>query len=257
MDISNITYLLRYCIMFKSIVIIILLIVLLQVKNLAGPPFDTDDPEPVDYLHWEFYISSIMEFQHNESNLTLPHIEINYGVIPNLQIHVLAPMEYLHSAIGTKYGYSSTELGIKYRFVNESENLPQIGLFPLVEIPTGNMNEDLSNGGYRFYLPFWFQKSLGKFTSYCGAGYWFNPGQGNRNWLFTGWEVQYDFSEIITLGGEVYYHTPDIQGSKPTAGFNLGGFINPDESNHILFSIGSTSGSGRTITGYLGYQMTI
>jgi hypothetical protein len=243
--------------MYKSIVRISLLIVLLQSKNWAGPPFDTDDPEPVDYLHWEFYISSIMEFQHNESNLTLPHIEINYGVIPNVQIHVLAPMEYIHSGNGTKYGYSNTELGIKYRFVNESENLPQIGTFPLVEIPTGSKNEDLSDGQYQFYLPLWLQKSWGKLTSYCGAGYWFNPGHGNRNWLFTGWEVQYDFSEIITLGGEVYYHTPDTQNSKSAAGFNLGGFINPDESNHILFSVGSTYGSGKTITGYLGYQITI
>ena len=73
--------------MYKNIFNILLLILFLPIKIWAGPPFDTDDPEPVDYLHWEFYVSSIMEFQHNESNLTLPHIEINYGAIPNLQIH--------------------------------------------------------------------------------------------------------------------------------------------------------------------------
>jgi len=26
---------------------------------VAGPPFVTDDPEPVDYRHWEFYIASM------------------------------------------------------------------------------------------------------------------------------------------------------------------------------------------------------
>ena len=41
------------------------------------------------------------------------------------------------------------------------------------------------------------------------------------------------------------------------SGFNIGGFINPDETNHILFSAGSASGSEKTITAYLGYQMTI
>jgi len=243
--------------MYKNIFGILLLILVLAVKSWAGPPFDTDDPEPVDYLHWEFYISSIMEFQHTESNLTLPHIEINYGAVPNLQIHFLAPMGYAHSGNVTKYGYSNTELGVKYRFVPETENLPQVGVFPLVEIPTGDKSKGLGNGLYQFYLPVWLQKSWGKLTSYGGAGYWFNPGQGNRNWIFAGWEVQYDLSQIITLGGEVYYHTADTQDSKSAAGFNIGGFINPDETNHILFSAGSTSGSERTITAYLGYQMTI
>ena len=26
---------------------------------LAGPPFLTDDPEPVDYQNWEFYVASM------------------------------------------------------------------------------------------------------------------------------------------------------------------------------------------------------
>ena len=25
----------------------------------GGPPFVTDDPEPVDYQHWEFYTSKL------------------------------------------------------------------------------------------------------------------------------------------------------------------------------------------------------
>ena len=29
--------------------------VLIPGSALAGPPFRTDDPEPVDYKHWEFY----------------------------------------------------------------------------------------------------------------------------------------------------------------------------------------------------------
>jgi hypothetical protein len=243
--------------MLKRLLLVVQIITLLTIKNWAGPPFDTDDPEPVDYLHWEFYVSSIMEFQHTASNLTLPHFEINYGAVPNVQIHLIAPLGYIHDETGTKYGYSTTEFGIKYRFISETENMPQIGVFPLVEIPTGDKSKELSNGQYQFYLPIRFQKSWGKFTSYGGAGYWINPGQGNRNWIFTGWEVQYDFSEVLTLGAEAYYHTSDSQDSKPAPGFNIGGIINPDETNHILFSAGSTSGSGRTITGYLGYQITI
>jgi hypothetical protein len=236
---------------------IILFFILLASKSWAGPPFDTDDPEPVDYLHWEFYVASIMEFHQTESNLTLPHIEINYGALPNVQIHFIAPTEYFHDESGTKYGYSNTEVGLKYRFISETDNSPQVGVFPLVEIPTGDKSKDLGNGLYQFYFPVWFQKSWGKFTSYCGAGYWINPGPGNTNWLFTGWEAQYDFSDVITLGGEVYFQTKNTQPGTSSVGFNIGGYVNPDEINHILFSIGSASGSGKTITAYLGYQATI
>ena len=55
---------------------------------LAGPPFLTDDPEPVDYQHWEFYIAS----QHTETgdgwSGTAPHIELNYGVVTLSLIHI-------------------------------------------------------------------------------------------------------------------------------------------------------------------------
>ncbi len=237
--------------------LLLILITILTVNVWAGPPFNTDDPEPVDFLHWEFYLSSIMQFQKYESDATLPHIEINYGAVPNLQIHLLMPMGYIHNIDGTKYGYSNTEFGIKYRVVQEDNNTPQIGVFPLVEIPTGDKSKNLGNGKFQVYLPVWFQKSWGKFTTYGGAGYWINPGEGNRNWIFTGWEAQYDFSETLTLGGEVYYHTADTQDSKAQGGFNIGGFINLNEINHILFSVGKTFGGGSSTTGYLGYQMTI
>ncbi|MDR3627041.1 MAG: hypothetical protein P4L45_09420, partial [Ignavibacteriaceae bacterium] len=146
---------------------------------------------------------------------------------------------------------------IKYRFVAETESIPQIGIFPLVEIPTGDKSKGLGNGKYQLYLPVWLQKSWGKLTTYCGAGYWINPGPGNQNWTYSGWEVQYDFSDVLTLGGEVYYHTPDSKDSNSMQGYNVGGFINPDETNHILFSIGSAYGGEKTITAYVGYQKTI
>ena len=31
----------------------------LAVRTNAGPPFLTDDPEPVDYQHWEAYLFTL------------------------------------------------------------------------------------------------------------------------------------------------------------------------------------------------------
>jgi hypothetical protein len=223
----------------------------------AGPPFKTDDPQPVDYLHWEFYIGSIQQFKKSESTATCPHLEINYGVVPNMQLHLVAPLGYVHTVDGTHYGYSDTEVGVKYRFIEETETVPQIGVFPLIEIPTGDESKNLGSGKVQAYVPAWVQKSWGKLTTYAGGGLWYNPGAGQRNWLFAGWEAQYDFSKVLTLGGELYYQTADSQDSESSGGFNFGGFINVNEHNHILFSLGHSLSGGTIIAGYIGYQLTV
>lgn len=226
-------------------------------EPIPGPPFKTDDPQPVDYLHWEFYVASVQQFDRQQTDATCPHFEVNYGVMPNIQLHVVAPLAYVHTTGGTNYGYSDTEVGVKYRFVDETETSPQIGLFPLVEFPTGDQNKQLGSGQVQAYIPAWVQKSWGKLTTYAGGGVWYNPGAGHKNWVFTGWETQYDFSEVVTLGGELYYQTANNQDSQSSSGFNLGGFVNLNENHHLLFSFGRTITGATAITGYIGYQLTI
>jgi hypothetical protein len=177
--------------------------------------------------------------------------------MPDVQLHIVCPMGYVHSTTGTHYGYSDTEVGVKYRFVDETETLPQIGLFPLIEIPTGNENKQLGNGDFQAYLPLWIQKSCGKLTTYGGGGVWYNPGPDRKNWGFAGWEIQYDFSEFFTLGGDINSQTAATQESEASASFNLGGFVHLNEHHHILFSLGHTLYGESAFTGYFGYQLTI
>ena len=222
----------------------------------AGPPFTTDDPEPVEHRHWEYYISSINGWQDKSWLGTIPHFEVNYGVIPNVQLHLLLPFNYSHFQGNTNIGYANTEIGVKYRFVKETDHLPQIGIFPIAEVPTVS-NSKFGNGKIQVYFPVWLQKSWGKLTTYGGAGYWINPGIGNKNWLFTGWEVQYDFSETFTLGSEIYYHTASDDESKALTGFNVGGFVNFSQKFHFIFSLGHSLGSSNFFTSYVGALWTI
>ncbi len=242
----------------KKIIVFSAIFFLLNGRSLfAGPPFNTDDPEPVSFKHWEYYISSINNNQSGVWSGTSPHLELNYGLISNVQVHLLMPMNYNYVRHqGSDLGYADTEFGIKYRFVQETDNVPQIGTFPLVEIPTIK-NSEFSDGKTKIFLPVWLQKSWGKLTTYGGAGYWINPGTNNKNWVFSGWEIQYDFSRIVTLGGELYYHTADNRSTNPATGFNLGGSINPTEKFHFIFSFGYTLSRDNTFTSYLGLLWTI
>jgi hypothetical protein len=226
-------------------------------EAFAGPPFRTDDPQPVDYLHWEFYVASMQQFDHQTTNATLPHFEVNYGVVPNVQLHLVAPLGYVHASDATHYGYSDMELGMKYRFVDETETVPQVGVFPLVELPTGNASDQLGAGKAQVYFPVWIQKSWGNWTTYGGGGFWYNPVPGQQNWMFTGWELQYDCSKTVTLGGELCYQTANAPDADGSMSFNVGGYINFDESNHLLFSFGHSLSGNATTTGYIGYQLTM
>jgi hypothetical protein len=244
----------------KTIIITLIAGLLLLFYNEfsnAGPPFITDDPQPVDYRHWEYYISSINTMQPETWTGTSPHFEVNYGLIPNVQVHLILPMNYVYIRNeGTHFGYANTEFGIKYRFIQETENTPQIGVFPIIEIPTIKNNE-FSSGKAQIYIPVWAQKSWGKLTTYGGVGYWINPGINNKNWIFSGWEIQYDLSPLFTFGGELYYNSAVTKDSKSVTGFNLGALINFTEKFHFILSAGHSLTNSSFVSSYAGLLWTI
>lgn len=63
---------------------------------------------------------------------------MNYGLVPDVQLHTILPLTLYVPADGaSSYGYGVTELGVKCRFVHEGAWRPQIGIFPLLEVPPG------------------------------------------------------------------------------------------------------------------------
>jgi hypothetical protein len=224
---------------------------------LAGPPFLTDDPEPVDYQHWEFYIA----LQHTEIadgwSGTAPHVELNYGVVPNVQLHLIAPLAYdAPNGGNTHYGYGDTELGVKFRFIQETEHLPQVGIFPLLEVPTGSESDRLGSGHVQAFLPLWLQKSFGDWTVYGGGGYGINPGAGNENWGFGGLVVQRHLAKNVLLGAEVYRRTTMETGRRSDTAFNLGTVIDFTEHQHLLFSAGRSIDGPTDFQVYVAYEFT-
>ncbi len=82
----------------------------------AEPPYITDDPEPVEYRHWEVYVGSIFSKQTDAWTATASHLEVNYGAVPNLQLHTILPIvSYVPRQRASSYGYGDTELGVKCR----------------------------------------------------------------------------------------------------------------------------------------------
>ena len=223
----------------------------------AGPPFVTDDPEPVEYRHWEVYLGSQYEHSGDGAAGTLPHVEVNYGVIPNLQLHLITPVAFsAPSGAPRQSGYGDTELGAKYRFLEETDGTPQLGVFPLVELPTGDSTRGLGSGHTQVFLPLWLQKGFGAWTTYGGAGYWINPGGGNRNWWLTGWLIQKQVRPGLTVGAEIIHETAQSDFGESDTKLHVGVIWDLDETRHFLASIGPTIQGLTGYQAYLAFQLT-
>ncbi len=111
-------------------------------SSWAGPPFLTDDPEPVDYNHGEFYIAAQYAKDKDATSGTAPHFELNYGVAPNVMLHLITPFVYNKpEGQSTQRGYGDTEIGVKYRFINDEDAHVMVGTFPIVGIHSGDSDK--------------------------------------------------------------------------------------------------------------------
>ena len=60
-------------------------------SEAQGPPFQVDDPVPVDLQHYEFYIFGARDGTPAEMDSTGPAFEFNWGAVPRVQLHAILP----------------------------------------------------------------------------------------------------------------------------------------------------------------------
>ncbi len=230
-----------------------------ETSSFAGPPYATDDPEPVEYRHWEFYLASQDYYYVRDGwSGTAPHFEVNYGVVPDVQLHLIAPLAFVAPINGSAhYGYGDTELGAKFRFVHESNWAPQVGTFPFLEVPTGSRARDLGNGSALVFVPLWLQKSFGDWTTYGGGGPWFDTGGHHEHWWYLGWQAQRHVARALSIGAELFHLTPIGTVTRSDTRYNLGGVIDLGDTHHLLLSFGRSIVGSVHFQGYVAWQVTV
>ncbi|MES2237480.1 MAG: hypothetical protein V4500_06990 [Pseudomonadota bacterium] len=55
-------------------------------------------------------------------------------------------------------GLGDIEIGVRYRFLQETDSRPMAGISPLVVISTGNAEKESGNDATQVFLPVWLQK---------------------------------------------------------------------------------------------------
>jgi hypothetical protein len=246
--------------------------------GFAGPPFRTDDPEPVEFQHFNMYLFSLGTRTDAGWTGNLPGLEIDYGALPNLQLAAFIPQGYAApEGNRTSFALYDIELGAKYRFITPSEDdwFPQVAVYPQVLVPAGNQKFGFSTGHLQIFLPIWLQKDYGPWTAYGGGGYWINPGAGNKNYSFFGTALWYKVNDRLNLGVEIFHQTPSSSpsagtaqtspsspsssvstGTKASTGFNVGVIYDVSEHWHLLGAAG-TGVQNRAQTNQFSYYVAV
>lgn len=222
----------------------------------AGPPFVTDDPEPVDYRHWEINTAVTGAWHGGQASFGVPSIDINYGIAPDVQLHA-QPRYSVERDTGTQKGIDDTEVGVKYRFYDYKldDRSFMLGVYPLYQLATGTKRLGPDRGTHGVFLPLWAQYESGAWTVYGGGGYRVNHGPDARNSTFTGVTILRNVREGLQLGVEGFHETPATWDARSTSGINIGGSQVLSPRLGLLFSAGRSSGEGASDLLYVGIQL--
>ncbi len=189
---------------------------------LAQLPFYTDDPSVTDPWKWHFeFFNEYDALQNSEyPNLrqNTDNFRLNYGLPFNLELDVDAPYLYIDRAIGVpgSEGAGDTDMGIKWEFRKppEGSRAPALGASLYIEVPTGNVRQQLGSGLTDYWLNFIIQEPLTDKTRINGnLGFLFAGNtstgvigtQNTRGHVYTGGvSLLHDFTPRLTVGGELY-----------------------------------------------------
>jgi hypothetical protein len=236
----------------------------------AGPPFQTDDPTPVDLGHYEFYVFGTVDGTPAETDPTGPAFEFNWGAVPNVQLHAILPFGavlpsnnpvYAPGGTGTSaFGLTDMELGVKYGFIKQTKRRPQIGSFTMFEIPTGNSTKGLGVGRVWYKLPIWVEKEFGPWSLCGGMGYTVVPQTGYDNFLYGGFLVKREINEKLELSAELFSHAREGFAAAQTQASTMidaGGYYHfKSPGLQLLFAYGHSIAGQTENYGYLGLYKT-
>lgn len=216
---------------------------------VAGPPYQTDDPEPTDLHHWEIY--NFVDVDGRSGDVDgAAGLDLNYGAAKGLQLTATLPVAFDRSSgSGWRTGRGDVEIGAKYRFIDDEKGGWQAAVFPRVILPTSARR--LGGTRRRLLLPLWIQKDLGKTSVFGGGGYEINPGAGNRDFWQAGATVTHDFADGLQLGMEAYWQSADVRGGKSSSGVDVGLTRKLGGPFALLLAAGPNVSGGRT--SYHGY----
>lgn len=226
---------------------------------VAGPPFLTDDPQPVDLHHAEINVIA-QQARTDGGRGGSASGEVNVGCAAGTQCHVAVPIAFDHPGGGSpRAGLGDIELGVKYRFLDRPDDGWSAAVYPTLDLPTGNPRRGLGNGRAQLLLPLWVQRVFGAWSWDAGVARLVDRAPDARDSWFAGLLAQRSFGEALSVGAEVFRRTSTAAGEPSAAGFNVGAIVNIAPNQNLLVSAGRglTHVETNRSSMFLAYQLEL
>ena len=226
---------------------------------VAGPPFLTDDPEPVDLHHAEINLIA-QQSRATAGRAGTVSGEVNIGCAAETQCHFAVPVAFDQAAgMPSRAGFGDVEIGVKYRFLDRRDDGWSAAVYPTLLLPTGDAGRGLGNGRAQLLLPLWVQRSFGPWVWDAGIARLINRASGARDSWFTGLLARRSFGDRFSLGAELFHHTATAVGERSTAGFNVGAMVSVSPNHNLLISAGRGVAHVEANRGsiFVGYQLEL
>ncbi|MBV9576314.1 MAG: transporter [Gammaproteobacteria bacterium] len=223
----------------------------------AGPPYITDDPEPMNYHQYQFFIFANGVQTPQGTGLNVPALEFDYGVIPHLEIGLTIPLTInlpKDPEGASAAGLGDIQAAAKYRFFDETPTHPEVAFAPAYIFPSGNYDRGLSNGRSWTLLPIWLQKTWKKWIVYGGGGIAMNSAASMRNALFGGCVVQHDVTDQWQLGAELFAQGATSTITQSFTLLNIGSIYHINEGWSFLLSAGKNIRGENNLVTYIGFN---
>src|SRR5438034_6944064 len=229
-----------------------------QAVAQAGPPLLTDDPDTPGTGRWEINVAWTLSQNRTSRLFGTPLLDINYGLGQRLQLKAEVPWLILKDQQrGTQSGIGSTNLGVKWRFLDHGEHGFKMSTYPQLEIRTSasSARRGLIEQGGELRLPVEIRRELGPVTINAEVGY--QVVQREKDEVLYGLVVGGEINKRLELVGEIHGTAKrNFAGNELI--FNVGGRFKMSKHYTLLFSTGRSL--RRAVTGeptllaYVGCQ---
>jgi hypothetical protein len=223
-----------------------------QHTTFAGN-FFTENPGTTDVEHVEYTPAISFIKKKKWSAFYSPQVEVNLGILTDFQGHLILPIQ-LYSPKGGKkaYGPGDVEIGAKYRFIHETDMMPEVAFYPKATLPSGDARLGLGWGAATESPALWVEKNWGDWKLSGGGGYTFIQAAKTANYAFGGALLQRQIIESLSLAGELSAQGTINNDYRSVLIFTFGGSYNFTKNLSLPFSLGHSLAGQKTLTAYLG-----
>lgn len=184
--------------------------------------------------------------------------EIDYGYTNAIQLSAsLGINSHKVSECSRKTGFDDIELGYKWRYREETKKQPALSMLYTFKAPTASADDDLGTGHCDHTFTFSVEKYIGKWCLFGCASHSINGGPGTRNNNNYGIAVNYQATERLNIGAEIYGGTASDDTGATEYAYNFVVFDNVAPNKTLWLAAGHSMHGLSDLNVYAGMQFHI